>query len=89
VCPERIAMAVKKKSSLRLMSNFHLHRHGHWIAFTESEAKVIWTHFNLAGGTGWIHTATGTTCTAGRTGAVKRVTPAAWDRRCRTDSESE
>ena len=44
VCPERMAMAVKKKSRLRLMSNFHLHCHGHWIAITESEAKVIWTH---------------------------------------------
>lgn len=64
---------VKKKSRLRLMSNFHLHRLGHWIAFTESETKVIWTHFNLADGTGWIHTATGTTCTADRTGAVTWV----------------
>lgn len=70
-CPERMAIAVKKNSRLRLMSNFHLHRRGHWIAFTESEAKVIWTHSNLADEMGWLHTATGTTCTAGRTGAVK------------------
>src|SRR5581483_7285101 len=39
--------------------------------------------------TGWIRTATGMTRTADRTGAVKWATPAVWDERSRTDSESE
>ena len=89
VCPERLAMAVKKKSRLRLISNFHLHRSRSLDCLYgergESDLDSLqsrgWDGMDSHGYWDDVHSGSHSSSETGHTGSMGR--------RCRTDSKSE